>query len=229
MTTNDLDFINIGVVCEGQTETDFIKQLNKNYFNKINISLKPVGINDEQKNIGGNISIARVVDFLHKHSNMHPRLTTFIDFYRLKNKGNKKVSELEEEIKNEFYKDNKYRNKMLIPYIQMHETEALWFSDINAIIQVKNANEQQQEGLSRIIEKYKNPEDINDSYETAPSKRLENIFGNYSKVIDGKEISNKISINIFIEKCPRFSKWVNEISNLQKNKRFINSDNRQTY
>ena len=71
MTTNDLDFINIGVVCEGQTETDFIKQLNKNYFNKINISLKPVGINDKQKNIGGNVSIARVVNFLHKHSNMY--------------------------------------------------------------------------------------------------------------------------------------------------------------
>ena len=216
MTTNDLDFINIGVVCEGQTETDFIKQLNKNYFNKINISLKPVGINDKQKNIGGNVSIARVVNFLHNHSNMYNMLTTFIDFYRLKNKGNKKVSELEEEIKKEFYNDNKYKNKILIPYIQMHETEALWFSDINAIIRVKNANEQQQEDLSKIIEKYKNPEDINDSYETAPSKRLENIFCDYSKVIDGKEISNKISINIFIEKCPRFSKWVNEISNLQK-------------
>ena len=147
---------------------------------------------------------------------MYPMLTTFIDFYRLKNKGNKKVSELEEEIKKEFYKDNKYKNKNLIPYIQMHETEALWFSDINAIIQVKNANKKQKEDLSKIIEKYKNPEDINDSYETAPSKRLENIFGDYSKVIDGKEISNKISINIFIEKCPRFSKWVNEISNLQK-------------
>ena len=66
MTTNVLEFINIGVVCEGQTETDFMKQLNKKYFNKINISLKPVGINDEQKNIGGNISIARIVDFLHK-------------------------------------------------------------------------------------------------------------------------------------------------------------------
>ena len=216
MTTNDLDFINIGVVCEGQTETDFMKQLNKKYFNKINISLKPVGINDKQKNIGGNVSIARVVNFLHKHSNMYNMLTTFIDFYRLKNKGNKKVSELEEEIKKEFYNDNKYKNKILIPYIQMHETEALWFSDINAIIRVKNANEQQQEDLSKIIEKYKNPEDINDSYETAPSKRLENIFCDYSKVIDGKEISNKISINIFIEKCPRFSKWVNEISNLQK-------------
>ena len=216
MTTNTLDFINIGVVCEGQTETDFMKQLNKKYFNKINISLKPVGINEEQKNIEGNISIARVVDFLHKHSNMYNILTTFIDFYRLKNKDNKKVSELEEEIKKEFYKDNKYKNKNLIPYIQMHETEALWFSDINAIIQVKNANKQQQEGLSKIIEKYKNPEDINDSYETAPSKRLENIFGDYSKVIDGKGISNKISINIFIEKCPRFSKWVNKITNLQK-------------
>lgn len=216
MTTNTLDFINIGVVCEGQTETDFMKQLNKKYFNKINISLKPVGINDEQKNIGGNVSIARVVNFLHNHSNMYNMLTTFIDFYRLKNKGNKKVSELEEEIKNEFYKDNKYRNKKLIPYIQIHETEALWFSDINAIIQVKNANKKQQEDLSKIIGKYKNPEDINDSYETAPSKRLENIFGNYSKVIDGKEISNKISINIFIEKCPRFSKWVNKITNLQK-------------
>ena len=216
MTTNDLDFINIGVVCEGQTETDFIKQLNKKYFNKINISLKPVGINDKQKNIGGNVSIARVVNFLHNHSNMYNMLTTFIDFYGLKNKDNKKVSELEEEIKKEFYKDNKYKNKNLIPYIQMHETEALWFSDINAIIQVKNANKQQQEGLSKIIEKYKNPEDINDSYETATSKRLENIFGNYSKVIDGKGISNKISINIFIEKCPRFSKWINEITNLQK-------------
>ena len=63
------DFINISIVCEGPTEVDFIKKkLNKEYFNPINISLKPIAINKtaHQQSLEGNISVDRLVTFVKK-------------------------------------------------------------------------------------------------------------------------------------------------------------------
>ncbi len=213
ITNNFENFVNIGVVCEGQTETDFIKRLNREYFNQIKISLKPIGI-EPNKNLEGNISIDRVVSFLYRSSSNFPILTTFIDFYGMKDKDNKTVDELEKELEDKFNRNNKY-SRIFIPYIQMHETEALWFSDINAIVKVKNATILQIDKLNEINMKYSNPEDINNSYESAPSKRLKNIFSDYNKVIDGRLISDKISLDVLKIKCPRFKEWINRITALR--------------
>ncbi len=210
--TNNFQFSNIGVVCEGQTEVDFIKKLNRKYFNLKFISLKPVNIiknNVNNSNLKGNISIDRVVHYLIRSN--YNILTTFIDFYGMKDKGTKNVDELEQQLKTDFKRSDR-NDKIFIPYIQLHETEALWFSDINAIIQAINANEKQKTELNKINIQYPNPENINNSSETAPSKRLEKILNNnYNKLIYGNLISDKIPIEIFRQKCPRFNNWINNI------------------
>ncbi len=207
MITNFNEFTNIGVICEGQTEINFIKVLNKKYFNIKNISLKPVSL-------GGNVSIERVVNFASKLD--FNIITTFIDFYGFKNKNQKNVEDIEKKLKEQFNKINSNKNKIFIPYLQLHETEALWFSSIDTIIKVKNADEKQKISLKEIEKNYKTPEDINDSYETAPSKRLEKIFPDYAKIIDGNAIFNNTSLALIKEKCPRFNNWLTEIEQITK-------------
>lgn len=203
MTSN---FINISIVCEGPTEVDFIKKkLNKEYFNPKNISLKPIAINEtaHQQSLEGNVSVDRLVAFVKKAE--FKIVTTLVDFYGFKNRGIKTPHKIEEEL------EARVNQEFFIPYLQVHETEALWFSDKNAIAGAKNANDQQQRMLSDIIQQYPNPEDINDSRETAPSKRLEKIFTDYKKIIDGNHIFDKISVETMKSKCPRFAEWLDTI------------------
>src|SRR5690606_14075050 len=62
----------------------------------------------------------------------------------------------------------------LLPYIQLHEFEALVFSSIDAIKLLYSNEDAKFNELEQIMNAYPNPEDINDSPQTAPSKRLTN-------------------------------------------------------
>lgn len=62
------------------------------------------------------------------------------------------------------------------------------------------------------MQAYENPEEINDSPWTAPSKRLMRIMADngeiYDKVTEGNLIAEEIGIEIIMEKCPRFRNWI---------------------
>jgi hypothetical protein len=59
------------------------------------------------------------------------------------------------------------------------------------------------------------PEDINNSQETAPSKRLAKIFpyGRYGKVEHGALIAEAIGIETIRAKCPKFDAWITHLEN----------------
>lgn len=98
----------------------------------------------------------------------------------------------------------------LLPYIQLHEFEALVFSSIDAIKSLYSNEDAKFKELEQIITAYPNPEDINDSPQTAPSKRLKNnqLIKGYNKVNDGIMIIEEAGIETVLSKCPRFKTWV---------------------
>ncbi len=63
-----------------------------------------------------------------------------------------------------------------------------------------------------------NIEDINNSKETAPSKRMIKFFDNYDETFDkvfyGYSIIEEIGLDRVIEQCPRFSQWIQKIESL---------------
>ena len=189
--------VNIGIICEGKTEEYFVKFALNQYFCDFNIHLKPI-------DLGGDVTTKKIVKYLKRSKN--PIKTTLVDFYGYRDTDGKSVDELTAEISIHF--NNDY---YVLPYIQMHEIEALWFSDINKIAEKMNASNKQLRELQAIINNYPNPEDINNSKETAPSKRLETIFAGYDKPIDGAKIAQEIPIELYMEKCPRFKKWINNL------------------
>jgi hypothetical protein len=72
-----------------------------------------------------------------------------------------------------------------IPYIETHEFEALLFRDVN-ILAEKSKIEVLH--LKKIIEAYKNSEEINDDPVKSPAKQLKTLNHTYQKVVMGKVI-----------------------------------------
>jgi hypothetical protein len=98
-----------------------------------------------------------------------------------------------------------------IPYIQQYEMEALFFSKLEAF-ELSVDTEEQLQALETIIANYPNPENINGGAETAPSKRLEAIFG-YKKGVHVEFILDELTIPVIRAKCPRFDDWIEMLIN----------------
>jgi hypothetical protein len=159
------------------------------------IKLEPIPLD-------GNVSIERMLFDI--KSTKTRIVTTFVDYYGFKGNTGKSIEDLEKALKAGSPKE------YLIPYLQKHETEALWFSDISIIASVMNVNPIPQ-ALLDIEKAFDAPEDINNSPETAPSKRLEALFRGYNKTTDGLTIAEKVGIEKMREKCPRFDAWLKNL------------------
>lgn len=100
-------------------------------------------------------------------------------------------------------------DRRFVPYIQMHEFEALLFSS-NAGVK-KYWSKEKYQMVEEIINAFDNPECINTSPEGAPSKRLLAISPDYQKVLDGNILALEVGIDTILAQCPRFAAWVHEL------------------
>ena len=94
-----------------------------------------------------------------------------------------------------------------IPYIQLHEFEALLFTDLRGFEYCGFESKQLQQ-LQAIIDEYATPEEINNHPETAPSKRLLKIIPKYNKLVFANIIAQENGFPSLLSKCPRFNEWV---------------------
>lgn len=69
--------------------------------------------------------------------------------------------------------------------------------------------------MQQILTAFLDPEAINDSEQTAPSKRLDAIFGGrYSKTEHGPLIAETIGLAVIRARCPRFDRWLRTLEAL---------------
>jgi hypothetical protein len=102
--------------------------------------------------------------------------------------------------------DELFGNTHFVPYIQLHEFEALLFSS-NKGFETYWEDEQTEKAME-IIAQYPNPEDINSRPEKAPSKRIIEIKSDYDKVAEGNLLAMEIGIEEMLNHCPRFKQWI---------------------
>lgn len=110
-----------------------------------------------------------------------------------------------------------FSNNRFFPYIQPHEFESLLFSDINEIVKADpgwNKKAALISSLSKIVNDYPNPEEINNSPSTSPSHRLVRLveilnLPKYRKVLHGTAIAKNIGIDNIRQKCKHFDEWCN--------------------
>jgi hypothetical protein len=202
-------------IVEGDTEIILVEKLIMPYLYSKGISVpincQTITTNRKQNKKGGVGSFEKFKNEIDRTlSQGDVVVTTLIDFYGLPTdfpeytKDSDRVGDIEKAIHMKF--DN---NMDIIPYIQRHEIEALMFSGkegFDLVIDNKGAKDK----VDIIIDNFPNPEDINNSPDTAPSKRLAKIF-NYDKTGDGEMIFEMLGIEVMLQKCPRFKNWIDKL------------------
>lgn len=204
------------IVCEGQTEVEFVKTCITPYLLASNVHAYPTILQAPSgRHRGGNVSVDRLARFLSHQYDECDYITTFVDFYGFQNGGNRTRHEIEAAILNELLaKRPAIDSRYVLPYLQMHEFEALLFANVASFEWVIDGwNDEVRVELEAVTRAYPNPEDINNSPETAPSKRILKAFpkGTYSKTEHGPIIAEQIGIEAIRNACPQFNAWLSTI------------------
>lgn len=213
------------VLVEGQTEKIFVEELLCPYIADKNVYLRPI-IFTKPGEKGGDVRFSRAERDIGNH--LKQRLDTYItvmmDYYAIKEWPGLTESKLqsahfkkaevinietEKKVQKLFPEQN--RGRRFIPYVSMHETEALYFCNPAIVAEALNIK---QSEIELILRECGEPEAINDSVETAPSKRLSKLCKKYTKTTTGIAIARNIGISLMRERCPLFNAWIAKIENL---------------
>lgn len=209
--------IRLAIVAEGRTEEEFIKTVIADYLRSRGVEPTPILVGAGRSGPkGGNVSIKRLVGDMVNLSYSFDAVSSLVDFYGFRGKGEKSSEELEREIGNAL-KDrlaSNWREDRVLPYVQRHEFEGLLFSDVDAFSSAVNATADAVDGLRQVRSEFRTPEDINDSASTAPSKRIKQQIPGYQKARDGSLVARATGMDRMLDECPRFHDWVRALESL---------------
>ena len=104
--------------------------------------------------------------------------------------------------------------RRLIPYIQLHEFEALLFSDPEGFKEAFPDKPKAIAQLAAVRAQFPGPEDIDDDPRTAPSKRILNVLPDYQKPVAGLLIAQRIGLPVIRRECPHFDEWLTRLLTL---------------
>ena len=103
-----------------------------------------------------------------------------------------------------------FDRRRFIPYVSMHEFEALLFSDCRRFAESVGRPGIAGE-MEAILTQFGDPEAIDDSQETAPSKRILALVPTYKKVAMGAIAIQKIGLDIIRGRCQNFDCWLTRL------------------
>lgn len=217
----------IFVVTEGQSETNFVNRVMAPYFASRCVLIPNTVITKTDRKHGktykgGVENYDQIRNTLLKtlaisSKNKDSYVTTMFDFYRLPtdvpgvadvgkvNNPYEKVELIESAI----LKTEGYDGNFFFPYVELHEFEAMLFSDLTKL--KETYFEYDLTDLEECVKVQSNPELINNGEETAPSKRIIKCIGCYDKANVGVDVLGKIGIDNIAEKCRHFSEWIKSI------------------
>lgn len=208
--------IRVRIICEGTTEEAFVNNCLAPYLQPKNLYVYGTVLSARSgRHRGGRVTVERLAKALSHHYAATDRVTTLVDFYGFQDRGMRTRAQLEADIGSAVAAiTTGYDPRFVLPYVQMHEFEGLLFTDPASFEWVTDGwSEDVSRGLTAVAETFASPEDINNSPETAPSKRILRIFpeGTYSKTEHGPLIAEAIGIDAIRQKCPQFDAWITQL------------------
>ena len=102
-----------------------------------------------------------------------------------------------------------------IPYLQLHEFEALLFSDVSGFETAFPARTDIFERLKSIKDEFPSPEHINEGPDASPSKRISHLLPQYTKPVAGPLVARQIGIVRMREQCKHFDSWIKILTALK--------------
>ena len=216
------------LIVEGETELEFVKRLLIPYFSKQGIisSIHAIMISMS----GGGHGFNNIEHFGNTikpvlYNSDEPIITTLIDHYGINSESKlpgyteclleqdmaMRLNKMELKLYEYVQAIKSYR--YFIPYIQRHEMETLFFADPENGFGLED--ERIKNEVINLCATFDSIEDINNTPEGAPSKRLADIYSKhqekYEKIVDGIEIAELTTIEKMLEMCPRFRMWVERL------------------
>jgi len=223
------NYIEVIAIVEGKTEQVFIEKILAPYLGHKNIGIRATQASKPGQK-GGDVRFSRVKRDLEGHLKQRSDtyVTTFIDYYGTKEwPGIDSVPpqacpEIIAKTVNDATKEKvvtlfsaQQADRRFIPFIAVHEFEALLFSDVE-ILSVQLGVEAPE--ISAVISACGSPEAINNNPQTAPSKRLSAwcTNGTFLKTTTGISVAEKIGIEKMREQCPLFNGWLATFEEIQR-------------
>lgn len=214
---------------EGQTEETFVNEvlaphLYQYGYSKVSARLLGNARMRSRRGGIGSWGSARNDILNHLKEDSESRSTIMVDYYALPQTGESAWPKRAESVKFAF--PNKadliqnaihteictemgvnFKQSRFIPYIMMYEFESLLFSSPHEFAKgIGRADLAAQ--FQTIRELFSTPEEINDSPQTAPSKRIKNLVQNYDKPFMGTLAILEIGLDTIRQECPLFHNWV---------------------
>lgn len=164
-----------------------------------------------------------VLEWMKEDNNVDVFFTTMFDLYNLPsdfpkyeeaqriNDPYQKLEFVEQAMRDDI---NDFR---FIPYLQLHEFEALVLSNpSNLLIEYFDREAEIKQLEELLLQNSNNAELINTGRETAPSKQILRLIPAYDKVTVGSILASFDGIEVLRSKCKHFSDWLNKLEGLAK-------------
>lgn len=204
------------VFVEGQTEETFVRDLLVPYFSRLGIYLTPILAQTSPGHKGGIVSYGKVKHQLTRlcRQDQGAYVTTMMDYYGLPNDfpgldghvpdAHEQVVRLELALQQDIDAPN------FIPNLMLHEFEALLFSAPEKFAEWLD-DQALLAPMAAIRGAFATPEHINNSPQTAPSKRILTLVPHYKKTVDGPLIAEDIGLDAIRAQCPHFNNWIERL------------------
>lgn len=214
--------IQLHIFCEGETEQRFVNIVLRPHLFSFSIQIETVfsgGVTKYDRLKNGRFGIRNLL----KKPKKNARFSTMIDLYKypkdapgraeaekLNHIPYQKVDALEKALADDF---NDFR---FVPYLQMHEFEALLLVEPSKLISSFQGFEKEILALAESIKSFDSPELIDEGEHSAPSKRIINFVPDYirGKSLFGPQVAAAIGLPAICAKCPHFNAWIQKLEKL---------------
>jgi hypothetical protein len=223
------ELVELNITTEGPTELNFVKKVLMYHLLELGVrsEFRNVLTSREKGNRGGIVNYLKARNdinrWLKERSGWKVKFSTMFDFYALPKdfpgaSESKRLADPYLRVKTveDAFADD-IGDSRFIPYIQLHEFEALLFSQPEAFELEFPDKLKEIEKLQKYLDDFGgNPELINDHPNRAPSKRIIKLIPKYkkSKTSAGPNIADFIGIEHLKATCRHFREWLEKLEAL---------------
>ncbi len=220
----------LNLVAEGQSELGFVRQVLTPYLSRVQIHPSARAVltkRDRRKHRsfkGGLSKYKKLKDdlqrWMREDQNSDALFSTIVDLYALPDdfpgyteaQALNSPPEIVASLESSFADD--IADRRFIPYIQLHEFEALLLCEPKEFMTFFFEEERGVNNLITLVNGFDSPELIDQGQDTAPSKRIIRELPAYKeqKSTVGPAVAQRIGVETMLHKCPHFKEWMEKLT-----------------